>query len=175
MKIPGQVAVEINTLGDQREIARRDVLNNIVRNFSQQPAKETALDMLERAASVRCGAIGTFQKHMYAVEIPDTDRAVPKTLLYRTTQIRQLRMLEERISQIAEEIRNRSKVLTHIMKASAIFARHLGQVALNGRWEQVAATYYWRKTHDRDRSREVGAPPDQTEIRQTPSGGRTRR
>jgi len=39
-------------LGDQREI-----LNNIVRNFSQQPVKESALDMIDRADAIRRGTI----------------------------------------------------------------------------------------------------------------------
>ena len=41
-------------LGDQREIRHGDLLNNVVRNFAQQPEKETALALIE--LRLGCGA-----------------------------------------------------------------------------------------------------------------------
>jgi hypothetical protein len=51
-------AITRRPLGDRREVMKRDIMANIARNFSRQPEKESALDVLDRAASLRRGAIG---------------------------------------------------------------------------------------------------------------------
>ncbi len=45
-------------LGDRREIGRGDLLNNIIRNFAQQPGKEAALALIERTVGLRHGGLG---------------------------------------------------------------------------------------------------------------------
>ena len=48
-------------LGDRREIGRGDLLSNIIRNFAQQPEKEAALVLINRAVGLRHGAIQAMQ------------------------------------------------------------------------------------------------------------------
>jgi hypothetical protein len=48
-------------LGDRREIVVEDVIANIVRNFSRQPAKESSLALIERANRLRRGSIRALQ------------------------------------------------------------------------------------------------------------------
>jgi hypothetical protein len=49
-------------LGDTRPIRENDVLNNMVRNLSRQPDKESALEFLKSAANVRRGAARGLQE-----------------------------------------------------------------------------------------------------------------
>src|SRR5271165_6953075 len=55
-------------LGDQREVRHGDLLNNVVRNFAQQPEKEAALALIERAAGLRRGAVQAAQMVYQAAE-----------------------------------------------------------------------------------------------------------
>ncbi len=55
-------------LGDRREIGRGDLLNNIIRNFAQQPEKEEALALIDRAVGLRRGAVQAMQRGHRAAE-----------------------------------------------------------------------------------------------------------
>jgi len=67
-------------LGDRREIMRGDILNKIIRNFSQQSQKESALGMLDRAAAMRRGTIQMVQSSLRSAESRAAARKAPTTL-----------------------------------------------------------------------------------------------
>ena len=53
-------------LGDRREVGRKDLLNNIIRSLAQQPEKEAALMLVQRAADLRSGTVQDLQSIEYA-------------------------------------------------------------------------------------------------------------
>jgi hypothetical protein len=56
-------------LGDRREIGTVDLIDNLTRNLSRQPVKESALDMIERADGLRRGTIKAVQRALERMEV----------------------------------------------------------------------------------------------------------
>ena len=86
---------------------RGDIMNNIVRNFSRQPQKESALDMLDRAASLRRGTIRSVQTALHSIEAGETAGQKPAALGIRFGSWRVYQALEARLSGLVERLRQR--------------------------------------------------------------------
>ncbi len=132
-------------LGDRREIMRGDVLKNIVRNFSKRPVKETALDMLERAASVRRGTIRTVQTSLHSFETRETERQDQFTLGRRFAVHRLSEALESWAPGMVERLHHHTVILTRIVRSGFEVAEQMADVI---RWRGAAGraeTEYWQR------------------------------
>lgn len=61
------------SLDDRREVNRSDVLDNLTRNFTRQPEKESALNLIDRAADLRRGTVQTVQRSLQPLETRDAE------------------------------------------------------------------------------------------------------
>jgi hypothetical protein len=132
-------------LGDRREIMRDDILNNIIRNFSQQPIKESALDMLDRAAAVRRGTIQMVQSSMQSAEARAAAQRRPTALPERFQSRRINQELEERLPQLIEGLRRCGEAIARAVQAgAAIFERLAALVQRRSAKRETDAEYWGR-------------------------------
>jgi hypothetical protein len=131
-------------LGDRREIMRNDILDNITRNSAQQPQKESALDMIDRAAALRRGAIQTVQKSLHSMEARAAAGQRPTTLSERFTNHRIGRALEERLPGLADRLRRHGEAISRIAKAGTVLAERLAAIARRGAAKRQTEAEYWR-------------------------------
>ena len=132
-------------LGDRREIMRGDIMNNIVRNFSQQPQKESALDMLDRAASLRRGTIRSVQTALHSMEARSVAGQNSTTLGARFVYRRVYQALEGRISDLVERLRWRGEVIARAVRAGAAVAEQLAAIARRPTSQRHSEVAYWRE------------------------------
>ncbi|MBU6418754.1 MAG: AAA family ATPase [Proteobacteria bacterium] len=131
-------------LGDRREIMRGDILNNITRNFSQQPVKEAALDMLDRAASLRRGTIRAVQTSLQSMEARASARESPSVLNVRFMDQRVHRALEDRLPGLVERLSRYSETLARVVRTGAAIVDGLRRIDLRRNITQTNETEYWR-------------------------------
>ncbi len=92
-------------LGDRREITASDVLANVTRNLSRQDEKESAVSLIERAADLRRGTIRMVQASLQSMEARKAEGRIPSRLVERLQNRRVVRILEERLPAIIEQLR----------------------------------------------------------------------
>jgi len=153
-------------LGDRREIMRGDILNNITRNFSQQPIKESALDMLDRAAVLRRGTIRTVQTSLQSMEARAAARENPSTLNARFMNRRINQALEEHLPGLAERVRRRGETLVRVVRAGAAMVERLASIARRKTVKPETEAEYWRRAQ-RAGEKIVMAPEQVEAQRQT--------
>jgi hypothetical protein len=146
-------------LGDRREVNRGDVLDNLVRNFARQPEKESALNLIDRAAGLRRGTVRTVQVSLQPLEARAAEGLVASSLPHRLAQRRITRMLEERLPGLAARFRQHGKILAEIVRASASAAERLAAIARHRAGKFPDATAYWRKM-----AQSASPKPEQTEA-----------
>lgn len=134
-------------LGDRREITNRDLLENLTRNLSRQPEKESALDMIERAAALRRGTINTVQRSLERMEARTAVMQPPATLKERFASNRIRREVAQHLPALTERLKRCGDIVGDMSEASAVlgervraFARQRAQ-----RYED-AASYVRRMT-----------------------------
>jgi hypothetical protein len=149
-------------LGDRREVMRGDVLNNIVRNFSKQPVKESALDLLDRAANLRRGTIRTVQASLHGTEARAARQEEPITLGRRFAANRTNRILETQIPGLVEQLQRHTMTLAQIARSGNAFAERMAELALRHRARKRSDAEYWRDTQS---ARE--APSQANDVRET--------
>lgn len=130
-------------LGDRREIMRGDILNNIVRNFSKQPVKETALDMMERSADLRRGTIRTVQVSLHAIEAKEEQRGDRISLGRRFADSRLSRALTEQFPMVAEHLRERAVALVRIAHLGMALVEKIANTARQLAGEEQSEVDYW--------------------------------
>jgi hypothetical protein len=130
-------------LGDQREIMRGDILNNIVRNFSKQPVKETALDMMERATDLRRGTIRTVQASLHAMEAKEEQHGERISLGRRFADSRLSRALSEQFPMVAERLRERAVALGRIVDAGTVLIENIVNSAWRRGSREQSEVEYW--------------------------------
>jgi hypothetical protein len=87
-------------LGDPRPIENRDVWDNMARNLSRRPEKESALTFLRRAQQVRRGAARGFQRGLQpgeAREVRGEEKATLHTTFEQQRLSRYVRSVAERM------------------------------------------------------------------------------
>jgi hypothetical protein len=149
-------------LGDRREILRGDILNNITRNFSQQPVKESALDMLDRAVALRRGTIRAIQTSLQSMESRAAAQGNPSTLNARFVNRRINQALEERLPGLVERLRRRGETLARAVQAGAAMVERLAAIARRHVAKRETGAEYWRKVQ---RAGEQGSRSRQLAIR----------
>ena len=132
-------------LGDRREIMRSDVLNNIVRNFSQQPVKESALDMLDRAADLRRGTIRTVQASLLGMERLAARNKEPMTLRQRFADRRLNLNLETWLPWLTERLQRHAAVLGRVAASGAALADRMVKAARREDRSHRTETDYWQQ------------------------------
>jgi hypothetical protein len=130
-------------LGDRREIMRGDILNNIIRSFSQQPIKESALDMLDRAAAVRRGTIQMVQSSLLSAEARAAAERRPTALPERFQSRRINQALEERLPRLIEGLRRRGEVIAKAVRTGAAMFERLAALAQRRSLKRETDTEYW--------------------------------
>jgi len=115
-------------LGDRREIGRGDLLNNIIRNFAQQPEKAAALALIERAAGLRRGAAQAAQIVHQAAEARGGARESQSMLLERLMRHRIARALEERLPGLTAQLRRHGRALARVAHIGADMADRLARM-----------------------------------------------
>jgi AAA domain/TrwC relaxase len=133
-------------LGDRREIMRGDILNNIVQNFSHQPQKESALEMLDRAASLRRGTIRSVQTALHSIEAREAAGQKPAALGVRFGSWRVYQALESGLSGLVERLRWRGEAVARAVRAGAAVAEQLAAIARRPTSQRYSEVAYWRKT-----------------------------
>ncbi len=132
-------------LGDRREIMRGDILNNIIRNFSETPIKESALDMLDRAAAIRRGTIQMVQSSLQSAEARTATQRRPTTLSERFMNRRVNHVLEEQLPRLIEGLRRRSEAIARAVQVGAAMVEHLVAVARRRSAKRETEAEYWAR------------------------------
>ncbi len=141
-------------LGDRREIMRSDILNNIVRNFSKQPAKESALEILERATDLRRGTIRAVQTSLYAMEAKTQSRGEKNVLGRRFADGRLSKALAEQFPGIAEHLRERMALLASIARSGLTLVENVAAIARRRVRRAQSESEYWRGTTEQSGTEE---------------------
>ncbi len=132
-------------LGDRREIMRSDILANIVRNFSQQPVKEAALDMLDRASALRRGTVQMVQASFESMQAHAIRHKVPTTLVERFAHRRVNRTLEEGLPGLIERMRRQREALARIVQTGARLLERLAATAQRRVIKRKTEAEYWQE------------------------------
>jgi len=132
-------------LGDRREVTRSDVLDNLTRNFARQPEKESALNLIDRAAGLRRGTVHAVQKALQPLETRAAEGVVPSSLPDRLARRRITRMLEDRLPGLAGHLRHHSEAFSKIARASVALADRIAAAARRRAGKYRDAGGYWRK------------------------------
>ena len=132
-------------LGDRREIMRGDILNNIIRNFSQQPEKESALEMLDRATAIRRGTIQMVQSSLRSAESRAAAQQAPTTLNERFAGRRVNQELEKRLPRLVERLRRRGAAIAKAVQTAAALTERLVAMTRRRTGTRKTEPEYWRQ------------------------------
>ncbi len=143
-------------LGDQREIWRGDLLNNIVRNFSQQPEKEAALALIDRAVGLRRGAVQAMQSVHRAAEARGDTRRQPSMLSEALMSRRIAHAFAEILPGLAAQLRRHGGALARVARIGAEVAEILARAARRPLVTHQTEAEFWHKIGQRGQ----GSPDD---------------
>jgi hypothetical protein len=122
-------------------------LDNIIRNFSQQPTKESALDMLDRASVLRRGTIQMVQSSLQAAEARVATQRIPTTLSERFATRRIDTALQNSLPRLIEVLRRRADAIAKVVKVGLAKVECLAIVARSSRAKAKSEAGYWRDVH----------------------------
>jgi hypothetical protein len=134
---------------------RGDVLNNIVRNFSKQPVKDSALDLLGRATDLRWGTVKMVQSSLHRVETRGSKGEEPVTLGRQFAASRLSRALEAYFPDLVAKIQRQAAILARVAQFGVIYAERIAEIALRHSFRQQTYAEYWRRTQDTDAKERV--------------------
>ena len=137
-------------LGDQREIQRGDLMNNVVRNFAQQPQKEAAMALIEGAARLRRGAVQAAQIAHQTAEARGTAREQHSMLRERLMRHRTARALGEKLPGLAAQLRRHGGALVRVARIGAVLAELLASAARRLSANRHSEAEFWRQVGQRD-------------------------
>ncbi len=132
-------------LGDRREIGRGDVLNNIVRNFAQQPEKQAALALMERAAGLRRGTVQAVQKVHQAAEARADGVEQASMLRERMLSRRVAQAFEEKLPGLAAQLRRHGEALVGLARIGANLMEMLANLARRQAASRQSDVEFWRE------------------------------
>ncbi len=135
-------------LGDRREIAREDVIANIVRNLSRQPLKEASLGLIERARDLRRGAVRGFQESVQPLEARAAAGQSGSVLVERLARRRFDTALMRQLPLWSEQLVRRAELLGTAVRAGSALAAQLAAVV--ARRKSPARTYWQNITQQGD-------------------------
>ena len=111
--------VDRRPLGDRRPVTRSDVLDNMTRNLSRQPEKESATNLIERAANLRRGSIQEVQKTLEPMERRAAAAVPVASLKGRSIARRLTRQLEARLPGLSDTLRRQGERIAQLSRAPA--------------------------------------------------------
>jgi hypothetical protein len=132
-------------LGDRREVGMVDLIDNLTRNLSRQPAKESALDMIERADRLRRGTIKAVQGALHRMEDRLEAGETAATLHNRYAENRVIRELEKRLPSLAERLKRYGEAVTEIAAARTALSEKIAAFAKERIRRYESATVYIRR------------------------------
>jgi len=132
-------------LGDRREVNRSDVVENLTRNFARQPEKESALNLIDRAAELRRGTVRTVQASLQPLEARAAEGLVASSLPDRLAHSRITEILEVRLLGLAAGFRRHAKIIAKIVHGGAAVAERIAAAVRQQAGKRPDATAYWRK------------------------------
>jgi hypothetical protein len=124
----GAERAEVNgrrPLGDRREVTASDLQDNLLRNLSRQPVKEAALDMIDRANSLRRGTINRVQSGLEAMESRMGAGEAVTTLHARFAENRATRSLEQQLPALVERLKHYAERVAEIAEAGTKLTERL--------------------------------------------------
>jgi hypothetical protein len=136
-------------LGDRREIGRSDLLTNIIRNFAQQPEKEAALALIDRAVGLRRGAVQAMQRVHRAAEARGDVRDQPSMLAEGLTSRRVAQAFAEILPGLAAQLRRHGGALARVARIGADVAELLARVARRPLVNRQAEAEFWHRVGQR--------------------------
>jgi hypothetical protein len=145
-------------LGDRRDVNRSDVLDNLTRNFARQPEKESAIDLIDRAAGLWRGTINSIQGALQPLEARAAKGLAASSLPERLFHRRITRLLGERLPGLAAQLRQHGKAIANFAHTGAAIAERIAAIARHRAGKHPDATAYWRKM-----AQSAAPKPDQTE------------
>ena len=155
-------------LGDQREIQHGDLLNNMVRNFAQQPQKEAAMALIERAAGLRRGAVQAAQMVHLVAEARGSGRGEQSMLLEQLMSHRIARAFEEKLPGLVAHLRRHGGALVRVARIGADMAERLASVVRSQLESRQSEAEFWRHVGQR-----AGPVPEEVDrLQQTRRHGR---
>jgi hypothetical protein len=143
-------------LGDRREIGHGDLLSNIIRNFTQQPEKEAALALIDRAVCLRRGAVQAMQSVHRATEVSGDVQDRPSILVERLMSRRVAQAYAEILPGLAAQLRRHGGALARVARIGAEVAELLARVARRPLVNHQAEAEFWHKIGQRGQ----GLPDD---------------
>jgi hypothetical protein len=132
-------------LGDRREVNHSNVVENLARNFARQPEKESALNLIDRAASLRRGTVQTRQSSLQPIEVRVAEGLTPSLLPERLAHRRATRVLEARLPGLTERLRRHGNAISQIGWAGTRLAERIAAIARHRVGKYPDAATYWRK------------------------------
>ena len=132
-------------LGDRREVIRRDILDNIVRNFFRQPSKESALDVLDRASSLRRGTICLVQKSLHEFESSKVEQKATKTLVDPLLRNRSNRAIRDHLHFVVDKFRQQCTSLARTMGAALWIIDRFESDTKQKSVKRQTDAEYWRR------------------------------
>ena len=132
-------------LGDRREIGRGDLLKNIVRNFAQQPEKEAALALIDRAVGLRRGAVQAMQSVHRAAEARGDVRDQPSMLAEGLMSRRVAQAFAEILPGLAAQLLRHGGALARVARIGAEVAEILARAARRPLVNHQAEAEFWHK------------------------------
>ena len=132
-------------LGDRREIARYDILQNLTQNLARQPEKESSLHMIERAASLRRGNIQHLQKSLQFFEARTSAREKPEFLGERLKQNKILHVLETQLPGLAERLHRHIASMAQFVRAGSVLKERIVAVRRQRARLGDDADAYWQR------------------------------
>lgn len=155
-------------LGDRREVTRSDVVENVIRNLSRQPEKESAVGMVERAANLRRGTIRAVQASLQPMEVRAAAQKPPTALAERIAHRRLTRALEARLPGLAERLRRHGETVAQLARAGTALAERLAAITRRKTAARRTEREYWQTVAE-----SASPAPDRAET-QTRIQGRGR-
>ena len=136
-------------LGDRREIGRGDLLNNIIRNFAQQPEKEAALALIDRAVGLRRGAVQAMQRVHRAAEARGDVRDQPSMLAEGVMSRRVAQAFAEILPGLAAQLHRHGGALACVARIGAEVAELPARVARRSLVNRQAEAEFWHRVGQR--------------------------
>lgn len=152
-------------LGDRRPVTRSDILDNMARNLSRQPEKESATNLIEKAANLRRGSIHEVQKTLEPMERREAAELPVANLKARSIARRLTRQLEERLPGLSDALRRQGERVAQLTRAGGAMAERLVAVARQQKSSLTTDREYWQRFRDAAPAPEFTSTQDQSRKR----------
>jgi hypothetical protein len=152
-------------LGDRRPVTRNDILENMTRNLSRQPEKESALSMIEKAANLRRGHIQEVQKTLQHMERRAAAEAVATNLRERSIARGLTGQLAERLPGLSATLRRQGERIAELTRAGSTIAERLVIAVRKRTSNRITEREYWKSVANQAKVPALSEDQTQTKRR----------